>query len=248
MEEESEDDLSSDIYKSREEMIDENEKRFLQYLKAVIKSEREIEFAKRDLMRQEDFNAEDAFRLFEVKGSGVVTKNDLIFGLKLLGLVPTKNQTDIIFNKYDLDGNDFLEYEDFFDMVISYKDSDRKLEERRKPNEKVGNRKKEIFCEKTRQLYKKLFLVIIDEEERLDSLKQKLNIDDNLMREIFKKINVKRDGLCNKDEFASYCLKKKLCKEKKDAYLPFIRLNRNRDGGLESKEFSNELKSSVLGP
>ena len=246
MEEESEDDLTSNIYKSQEEIIDENEKLFIQYLKALIKSEREIEFAKRDLMRQEDFNAEDAFKLFEVKGSGVVTKKDLFYGLKLLGIKATNKQILIIFNKYDLDGNGFLDYDDFFDMVISFKDEDRKKEEKRKENVRVGNRNINVFSPKTRELYKKLFLVIIEEEERLEEFRQKYYFDDNLMNEIFKKINVLKDGMCNKIEFANYCLKKKICKEKKDAYLAFIRLNRNRDGGLESNEFSIELKSSVL--
>ena len=249
MEEESEDDLSNrnNLFKSREETIDENEKIFIQYLHALIKSEKEIEFAKRDLMRQDDFNAEDAFRFFEREGTKLVTKEDLIFGLKLLGIKPTNNQITIIFNKYDLNGNDFLDYDDFFDMVISFKHSDRKIEEKRKPNRSIKNRRLELFSQRTRELYKKLFLVIIEEEERLENLKQKLNINDELLNEIFKKINIDRDGICDKNEFVNYCLRKKICKEKKDAYLAFIRLNRNRDGGLESKEFSIELKSSILG-
>ena len=64
---------------------------------------------------------------------------------QLLGIKPTKNQITIIFNKYDLNGNNFMEYHDFFDMVISFKDEDRKEEEKRKPNRKIGNRKIEIF-------------------------------------------------------------------------------------------------------
>ena len=247
MEEESEDDLSSNnLHKSLEEIIDENEKIFIKYLKVLIKSEKEIEFAKRDLMRQPDFNGEDAFRLFEKQGTGVVTKDDLIFGLKLLGIKPTNNQITIIFNKYDLEENGFLDYDDFFDMVISFKDEDRKKEDKRKSNRKIKNRKIELFSPLTRELYKKLFMVIIEEEERLEEFKQSLNIDDNMMNELFNKINVDKDGLCNKYEFANYCIRKKICKEKKDAYLAFIRLNRCRDGGLERKEFSIELKSSIL--
>ena len=41
-------------------------------------------------------------------------------------------------------------------------------------------------------------------------------------------------------------MRNKICKERKDAYLIFIRLNRNRDGGLENKEFIDEVKSSVI--
>ena len=197
-------------------------------------------------MRQRDFNGEDAFRLFEVEGTNVVTRKDLIYGLKLLGIKPTKNQITIIFNKYDLNGNNFMEYHDFFDMVISFKDEDRKEEEKRKPNRKIGNRKIEIFHPRTRELYKKLFLVIIDEEERLEQLKQSLNINEDVMIEIFKKINVDQDKICNKNEFANYCLRNRICKERKDAYLAFIRLNKNRDGGLDTKEFNSELKSSIL--
>ena len=96
-EEESEENVTNNIYKSNEQILEEHEKAFIQYLKALIKSEKEIEFAKRDIMRQKDFNAEDAFRLFEVEGSGVITKKDLNFGLKLLGIKPTMDQINIIF-------------------------------------------------------------------------------------------------------------------------------------------------------
>ena len=249
MEEESEEDLSNRniLTKSQEEIVDEKERDFIKYLKAVAKSEKEIEFARRDLFRQPDFNGEDAFRLFEVEGAGVITKKDLIFGLKLLGIKPTNQQIDLIFNKYDLEDNSFMRYSDFFDMVVSYKHEDRKEEERRKSNRRIGNRNITIFAPKTRELFRNLFLVIIDEEQRLELLKQELNMDDYTLKEIFDKINVDKDGLCDKDEFSSYCLKNRICKEKKDAYLIFIRLNKIRDGGLGNNELKGELKSSLSG-
>ena len=219
---------------------------FLKYLKALIKSEREIEFARRDLIRQPDFNAEDAFRLFEKEGSNVLTKQDLAYGLKLLGIIPTKEQIEILFNKYDLNQNGYVDYDDFFDMVISFRDEDRKEETKRKYNKRISNRSINMFQPRTKELFRKLFNVIIEEEETLEEYRQRYNISEDIMREIFKKINVDKDGICNKIEFANYCLRNNVCKEKKDAYLAFIRLNRNRDGGLGSNEFSLELKSSVL--
>ena len=249
--EEEEDDFYSsrrnNLFRSQKEIIDEEELKFLKYLKALIKSEREIEFARRDLMRQKDFNGEDAFRLFEIAGTGVVTMVDLNFGLKLLGVKPTQNQIKLIFNVYDLDGNGVLNYSDFFDMVIAYKDEDRKEEERRRANRNIGNRNINIFSPKTRELYKKLFLVIIEEEERLEELKLNLEINDDLIKGIFNRINVDGDWICDKYEFVNYCLRNKVCNEKKDAYLAFIRLNRKRDGGLDIKDISVGLKSSVLG-
>jgi len=250
-EEESEDDLYSSkrnaLYKSQKEIIDDEEQKFLIYLKSLIKSEREIEFARRDLMRQKDFNGEDAFRLFEIAGTGVVTLADLNFGLKLLGVKHTQKQLKLLFNVYDLDGNGVLNYSDFFDMVIAYKDEDRKEEERRRANRNIPNRDINIFSPRTRELYKKLFLVIIEEEERLEELKLKLEINDDLINGIFNRINVDGDFICDKYEFVNYCLRNKVCKEKKDAYLAFIRLNRKRDGGLDIKDISMGLKSSIIG-
>ena len=250
VQEEIEDDLYSSkrnpFYKSNKEIIDNEEYKFLTYLKALIKSEREIEFARRDLMRQKDFNGEDAFRLFEIQGTGVVTIVDLIFGLKLLGVKHTQKQVQLIFNVYDLDGNGVLNYSDFFDMVISYKEDDRKEEERRRANRNISNRDINLFSPRTRELYKKLFLVIIEEEERLEELKLKLEINDDLIKGIFNRISVDGDWICDKYEFVNYCLKNKVCKEKKDAYLAFIRLNRKRDGGLDIKDISMGLKSSVI--
>ena len=90
-------------------------------------------------------------------------------------------------------------------------------------------------------------MVIIEEEERLEELKLKLEINDDLIKGIFNRINVDGDWICDKYEFVNYCLRNKVCNEKKDAYLAFIRLNRKRDGGLDIKDISVGLKSSVFG-
>ena len=90
-------------------------------------------------------------------------------------------------------------------------------------------------------------MVIIEEEERLQELKQNLEINDDLIKGIFNRINVDGDFICDKYEFVNYCLRNKVCKEKKDAYLAFIRLNRKRDGGLDIKDISVGVKSSVIG-
>ena len=243
-EEESIEDLGSGLQKSHEEIIDENEQIFIKYLKLLIKSEREIEFARRDLMRQQDFNAEDAFRIFEVEGRNLINKEDLNYGLRILGIKPTAAQLQLLMDRYDLNGNGYIDYDDFFDMVISYKDEDRKDEKRRIPNRSVGNRDINVFSPQTKELYKKLFLVIIEEEERLEKFREQLNVTNEIMKELFHKINGNDDEVCDKKEFANYCLRKGVCKEKKDAYLIFIRLNRNRDGGIEDKEFGVEMSSS----
>ena len=243
-EEESIEDLGSGLQKSHEEIIDENEQIFIKYLKLLIKSEREIEFARRDLMRQQDFNAEDAFRIFEVEGRNLINKEDLNYGLRILGIKPTAAQLELLMNRYDLNGNGYIDYDDFFDMVISYKDEDRKDEKKRIPNRSVGNRDINVFSRQTKELYKKLFLVIMEEEERLEKFREKLNVTNEIMKELFHKINGNDDEVCDKKEFANYCLRKGVCKEKKDAYLIFIRLNRNRDGGIEDKEFGVEMSSS----
>jgi Ca2+-binding EF-hand superfamily protein len=243
-EEESIEDLGSGLQKSHEEIIDENEQIFIKYLKLLIKSEKEIEFARRDLMRQRDYNAEDAFRLFEVEGRNIINKEDLKYGLTILGIKPTAAQIQLLMDRYDLNGNGYIDYDDFFDMVISFKDEDRQDEKRRIPNRSIRNRDINMFSPQTKELYKKLFIVIIEEEERLEKFREKLNVTNEIMSELFQKINGNVDEICDKKEFANYCLRKGVCKEKKDAYLIFIRLNRNRDGGIQDKEFSAEMSSS----
>ena len=243
-EEESIEDVGSGLQKSQEEIIDENEQIFIKYLKLLIKSEKEIEFARRDLMRQDDYNAEDAFRLFEVEGRNIINREDLRYGLRILGIKPSEAQLTLLMDRYDLDGNGYIDYDDFFDMVISFKDEDRKAEKNRKPNKRVENRNINIFSPQTKELYKKLFLIIIEEEERLEKFREKLNVTREIMGELFHKINNNDDKVCDKKEFANYCLRKGICKEKKDAYLAFIRLNRNRDGGIQDDEVGVELSSS----
>jgi Ca2+-binding EF-hand superfamily protein len=52
-------------------------------LKEIIFIERDIESAKIDLALKSDFNLVDAFRLFDMRGFGAITSQDLVDGLRL---------------------------------------------------------------------------------------------------------------------------------------------------------------------
>lgn len=55
----------------------------MQHLKDIIYVERDLESAKIDLALKKDFNLFDAFRMFDTKAIGHITRQDLVEGLRL---------------------------------------------------------------------------------------------------------------------------------------------------------------------
>ena len=244
MEEESEDDGGSNyLYKSHEEIIDENEKLFLQYLKALIKSEREIEFAKRDLMRQSDFNAEDAFRLFETNDKGFLDKDDIKEGLNLLCIFPTDKELNLLMKRFDLQKNGFLNYGDFFDMVVPFEKNYRQRIENRPPRSCCPCRSPEIFSNKTIYYLKNLFNLLINSEYAINNDRRLLGTLRLKLHDIFGLLDQDGKGYFDNKEMMEYFDNNGLLDNNRDADLLFIRLDKNRNGKIDYPEVEDELQT-----
>jgi len=59
----------------------------LSALKDQIQLEKDIERARTRLAYTSDFNLMDAFRLFDINGTGSIMPNDLLKGLETLGVI-----------------------------------------------------------------------------------------------------------------------------------------------------------------
>ena len=106
---------------------------FNDFLKKLMEIESKIEDAKISLAINPDFNCEDAFRLFESNDKGFLSKEDLKNGLNLLGIFPTGKKLKLLMQRFDLQRNGFINYADFFDMVVPFEKNYRQRVESRPP-------------------------------------------------------------------------------------------------------------------
>ena len=96
------------------------ESQFWDFLRLLMQTESQIEDAKIKLALGEDFNCEDAFRMFELDGRGFLTTDDFKYGLNLIGIYPTNQDLRLLMKRYDLQNQGSINYADFFDILVPF--------------------------------------------------------------------------------------------------------------------------------
>jgi Ca2+-binding EF-hand superfamily protein len=75
--------------------------------------DKDIERLKCDLANCEDFNLIDAFGLLDIRGSGSVTPIEMRVALLDLGLRANLEDIEMIFEKFNREGDERLKYSEF---------------------------------------------------------------------------------------------------------------------------------------
>ncbi len=91
-------------------------------MKDIIFSEREVESAKIELALKSDFNIVDKFNMFDMRGGGAVTQQDLKDGLtQNLGYMEFSND-DIfmLMRRFDKASTGMLTFKDFNNMILPF--------------------------------------------------------------------------------------------------------------------------------
>jgi len=93
----------------------------------LIDQERLIEQSKISLISHSDFNVFDAFKIFDQMGRGCLTLSELYNGLvNQLGLVPSEDEIELFFQRYDKDRDGILRFAEFSNAFVpidhNYKD------------------------------------------------------------------------------------------------------------------------------
>ena len=234
--------ISNDSYLY--DKIKDDENQFLYYLKQVMIAEKKIEENKIKLSQNEDFNCEDAFRIFECDSREYLTKEDLKYGLNLLNIYPSINELDLLMNKYALKNKKSLEYGDFFDIVVPYEKIYRNRIEDRMPNSAYVLRSPNIFSYNTGVNLKDLFNLIINEENKLNNLRKEFSYSlKNNLEELFNEIDIMNNKYFDNQDFLIYIQKKGIFIDENACDLLFIRLDKNRNGTVELNEIEKEFKS-----
>ena len=169
---------------------DYDKNKFIDFLKKMMNYESELERMKINLSLKNDFNVEDAFRVFELNGRGYLTVEDLEFGLNSLEVYPSSKDLRLLMKRFDLNKNGFLNYADFFDILVPFEKDYRCMVENRPPNSCCNCRCPDVFSVSTKIMLKNIFNKIIDCENDLnDTLITYSNVISRL-REFYYGVNV----------------------------------------------------------
>ena len=234
--------INNDINNYLSQRIINDENQFLDYLRELMITEKKIEENKIKLSLNNDFNCEDAFRIFENEYTENLTKNDLKKGLNLLNIYPSDIDLDILLNKYCIKNKETIEFEDFFDIVVPYEKQYRNIVENRLPNSNYVLRSPSIFSFNTEGCLKDLFNLIIKEENKLNNIrKQFSNGLKNNLNEYFRDIDIEGNGHFNEKDLFLYIQKKGIFIDENSCDLLFIRLDNDRKGTVEMNEIEKEF-------
>ena len=210
---------------------------FNEFMRKLMKVESQIEEAKITLGNNPDFNCEDAFRLFESNEKGYLDKNDIKNGLNSIGVNLSEQELNILMKRFDLQKNNFINYADFFDMVVPFEKNLRQEVENRQP------KSPDNFSEKTINDLKNLFELIIQAENDINNDRKNFGTLRLKLKDIFALIDKTGKGFFDIDEMMVYFANNNLLENNKDADLLFIRLDKNRNGKIDFPQIEDELQT-----
>ena len=217
--------------------------KFNDFLRKLMEIESKIEDAKISLALNPDFNCEDAFRLFESNDKGVLDKNDIKNGLNLLCIFPTNKELDLLMKRFDLQKNGFLNYADFFDMVVPFEKSYRERVENRAPQSCCPCSSPDVFSDKTIYYLKNLFNLLISSENEINDLRRMMGTVRIKLNDIFALFDKDGKGFFDNKEMLEYFDNNGMLDDNKAADLLFIRLDKNRNGKIDFPEVEDELQT-----
>ena len=217
--------------------------KFNDFLRKLMEIESRIEDAKISLAINPDFNCEDGFRLFESNDKGFLDKTDIKNGLNLLCIFPTNKELDLLMKRFDLQKNGYLNFADFFDMVVPFEKSYRERVENRCPQSCCPCRSPDVFSDKTIYYLKNLFTLLIDSENEINDLRKMMGTVRLKLNDIFALLDQDGKGFFENKEMIEYFENNGLLDDNKAADLLFIRLDKNRNGKIDFPEVEDELQT-----
>ena len=219
----------------------EEKDKLLEYFRKVMREEGDLERTKTSLALKDDFNVEDAYRIFELDGRGFLTEDDISAGLDLLGVAHTPSDVRKLMKKYDNSRTGTLNYADFFDIVTPYEKDLRDMVENRPPISCCPCHCPDVFCCPTRINLKNLFDEVIGSERRINNDRMGMSLTRAKLPSLFKDLDRYGLGYFTEDDLRNYLQKNYSLTNEKNKDLLFIRLDKNRNGRIERTE--NQRKS-----
>ena len=218
------------------------ENQFIDYLKEAMLHESKIEQLKIELSLRSDFNWEKVFRIFELEGRGYLSKEDLIIGFNKFGLYPKDSDISLLFKRYDLKKEGFINYPNFFDLIVPFSKYHRIMVDKRKIKEGTVIMGPEEFSQETLNCLRNLFMGIFNGEFILNKIKESFTSLKIKFSDIFKLLDPTGTGFIDEKELAIFMQKNGIFKSNNECDLLFLRLNKARNGQIEFQEMCDEIE------
>ena len=224
-------------YGSEESML-------VNFLEECLQGEKEIDEIKSDLALRKDFLFIELFKAFELEGRGYLTESDVKYTLRELNLNPSLEEVSLLLRRYNSFRSSTLDLRAFAEMVLPQdKSFSDKLQECATYNITIPYRYFDELLPQTRSLISKLFTLVIEQERKLEGIKQFIkNLPFFNVKEIFNNIDRKEKGYFSTQDLVQYCRENKVFISKGDAELIFNRFDKNKDWKVSYIEFVDELK------
>ena len=217
---------------------------FNDFLKLLMSAESQIEEAKIELAKKEDFSCADAFKIFVKDNNDYITKDDLKYGLFLLDLNVDDFIINLLFKRFDLNKKDELSYADFFDMLIPFEKIYRDNIEQKTQKSFSCEQSLNLISNETKEIIKNVFNIIINYEVEINEKRKDLYILKRKLKDIFYLFDKDDIGFFGFEEFKKYIEENKLINDKNlNGDLLFIRFDKNRNGKIIFEELSDEFEA-----
>ena len=217
---------------------------FNDFLKLLMIAESQIEEAKIELAKKEDFSCADAFKIFVKDNNDYITKDDLKYGLFLLDLNVDDFIINLLFKRFDLNKKDELSYADFFDMLIPFEKIYRDNIEQKTQKSFFFFFSLNLISNETKEIIKNVFNIIINYEVEINEKRKDLLILKRKLKDIFYLFDKNDIGFFGFEEFKKYIEENKLINDKNlNGDLLFIRFDKNRNGKIIFEELSDEFEA-----
>ena len=217
---------------------------FNDFLKLLMSAESQIEEAKIELAKKEDFSCADAFKIFVKDNNDYISKDDLKYGLFLLDLNVDDFIINLLFKRFDLNKKDELSYADFFDMLIPFEKIYRDNIEQKTQKSFSCEQSLNLISNETKEIIKNVFNIIINYEVEINEKRKDLLILKRKLKDIFYLFDKKDIGFFGFEEFKKYIEENKLINDKNlNGDLLFIRFDKNRNGKIIFEELSDEFEA-----
>ena len=217
---------------------------FNDFLKLLMSAESQIEEAKIELAKKEDFSCADAFKIFVKDNNDYITKDDLKYGLFLLDLNVDDFIINLLFKRFDLNKKDELSYADFFDMLIPFEKIYRDNIEQKTQKSFSCEQSLNLISNETKEIIKNVFNIIINYEVEINEKRKDLLILKRKLKDIFYLFDKNDIGFFGFEEYKKYIEENKLINDKNlNGDLLFIRFDKNRNGKIIFEELSDEFEA-----
>ena len=216
--------------------------KYAEFLMQQIMLEKELEEKRKMLALRLDFSIGKLFGLIDIEEQGYLSIKDFDESLRKMGIMPELNQCHLLFRQYDRDNDNYLTFDDFFDIFNprSREYSDLLL------SRVISNDKKEEFSLETFDMIVDTFILILNIQSITEELKQKLFTKRFNINKVFEKTDMNQLGFLTKGCFRNLLRRFKYYATERDLEGIFMTYDVNKDGKITYAKFIQGICSKSI--